>query len=123
MIVMIFEFAVIDVEMADYLAHSASLREHLAGIEGFLSVERFASTATPGRFVAIGYFTDEDAVRRWRNLPEHRRAQSLGRSRYFSGYRLVMAEALRDYSHDLRSDAPGDSKTFHRNAGERHVRS
>ncbi len=113
MIVMVFEFSVREGEMDDYLRTSSMLREHLEGIEGFVSVERFASTATPGKFVAIGYFENEQAVTHWRNLPEHRRAQALGRNRFFSGYRLVMAEAIRDYSHHLREQAPEDSQRFH----------
>jgi len=83
----------------------------LAEIQGFISVERFASQTTDGRFVAIGYFETEEAVAKWRNLQAHRRAQALGRSRFFSSYRLVMAQSLRDYTHDYRDQAPSYSKT------------
>lgn len=110
MLAMIFEFTVRDGQMDDYLATSAALREHLAGIDGFVSIERFASEAQIGRFVAIGYFRSEDSVRAWRNLPQHRRAQALGRREYFSAYRLVMAEVQRDYTNDLRHQAPVDSR-------------
>lgn len=110
MIVMVFEFNVAPEEYESYLKESADLRQHLAEIDGFISVERFESQTAPGRFVAIGYFESEEAVTRWRNLPAHRRAQALGRSRFFTSYRLVMAEALRDYTHDLRDAAPLDSR-------------
>lgn len=113
MIVMVFEFTVAPDSYDDYLAHSIGLRPHLARIDGFISVERFESPTAPGKFVAIGYFEHEEAVAQWRNLPEHRRAQALGRSRFFTSYRLVMAEALRDYSHTLRDQAPSDSKRVH----------
>lgn len=113
MIVMVFEFTVPDNHMDEYQRESMEVRQHLADIEGFISVERFASTATPGNFVAIGYFEDEDAVTQWRSLPQHRRVQALGRTRLFSRYRLVMAETLRDYSHELREQAPGDSRAAH----------
>jgi heme-degrading monooxygenase HmoA len=113
MIVMVFEFDVEPGEYEAYLAESADLRPHLAQIEGFVSVERFESQVTPGRFVAIGYFESEAAVAQWRNLPAHRRAQALGRSRFFTRYRLVMAKALRDYTHDLRDSAPADSRDAH----------
>lgn len=113
MIVMVFEFEVAAHELDDYLRESADLRQHLATIEGFISVERFESAARPGRFVAIGYFEDEEAVGRWRNLPEHRRAQALGRSRFFAGYRLVMADVKRDYTRHLRATAPEDSNVAH----------
>lgn len=113
MIVMVFEFEVEAREYETYLQEAADLRAHLAQIDGFISVERFESQATPGRFVAIGYFSDEDAVARWRNLPVHRRAQTLGRNRFFTGYRLVMAHVLRDYTHALRDTAPADSRRAH----------
>jgi heme-degrading monooxygenase HmoA len=113
MIVMVFEFTVPDDQLEEYQRESTELRRHLAGIEGFISVERFASTAAPGKFVAIGYFEDEEAVTRWRKLPQHRRAQALGRTRFFSRYRLVMAAALRDYSHELREQVPADSRDAH----------
>lgn len=115
MIVMIFEFTVVADQMDAYLRESTALREHLAGIPGFISVERFASQTVSDSFVAIGYFEDEEAVAKWRNLPEHRRAQSLGRYCLFSRYRLVMAKALRDYTHDLREQAPADSTAAHGN--------
>jgi heme-degrading monooxygenase HmoA len=110
---MVFEFEVEPREYDSYLEEAAGLRPCLAQVDGFVSVERFESQATPGRFVAIGYFRDEDAVARWRNLPEHRRVQALGRSRFFAGYRLVMAHVLRDYTHHLRDTVPADSKLVH----------
>jgi heme-degrading monooxygenase HmoA len=113
MIVMVFEFDVKADRMDEYSHASVELRRHLSGIAGFISVERFASSAVSGRFVAIGYFEDEDAVTRWRNLPEHRHAQEAGRTRFFSRYRLVMAKALRDYAHDRGEQRPTDSCTAH----------
>jgi len=116
MIVMIFEYQ-FDPDATDvyeeYLAKSAEVRTHLSGIEGFHSVERFASPDQPGKFVAIGYFEDEAAVEEWRNLPEHREAQELGRQRFFTDYRLCMAEVTRDYSKHDREAVPDDSRSIH----------
>ena len=117
MIVMVFEFEVEPQEYENYLTEAADLRPGLAQVDGFVSVERFESQAAPGRFVAVGYFRDEDAVARWRNLPAHRRAQALGRSRFFTGYRLVMAHVLRDYTHGARDTAPADSRRAHDGQG------
>lgn len=113
MIVMVFEYEVLEEQMDMYLHESNELRQYLGMIDGFLSVERFSSSTTPGRFAAIGYFESEEAVAQWRNLPEHRRAQALGRKRLFSNYRLVMAEAIRDYTHENRDQAPVDSQLAH----------
>lgn len=113
MIVMVFEYEVPAEQMDEYLHASTQLRRHLGSIEGLVSVERFSSAATPGRYVAIAYFETEEAVTQWRNLPEHRHAQALGRKRLFTRYRLVMAEAVRDYTHDMRDQAPADSQRAH----------
>lgn len=68
--------------------------------------------------MTIGYFEDENAVTEWRNLAEHRRAKALGRTRYFKNYRLIMAEVVRDYTHDLRrNSAPDDSNKAHWGTG------
>ena len=48
-------------------------------------------------------------MRKWRNLAEHRAAQAKGRGGIFSGYRLRVANVLRDYSHAERGQAPRDS--------------
>lgn len=39
---------------------------------------------------------------RWREHPEHREAQRLGRERWFREYRITVCDAVRDYS--LRND-------------------
>ena len=115
MIAMIFEFWMTpgDDVFADYSETSGELRTLLSDVAGFGGVERFESCAEPGKFVAIGFFDDEAAVTRWRNDPTHRRAQELGRSRYFTGYRLRMAEVVRDYGHGDRTSAPADSNDHH----------
>jgi heme-degrading monooxygenase HmoA len=113
---MIFEFwlDLADTEThQEYLRESARLRELLAEIEGFRGIERYESSSEPGKFVAIGFFDSEAAVTAWRNLPEHRRAQVLGRDRFFTNYRLRMAEVVRDYGPGDRAQAPADSRTAH----------
>lgn len=121
MIVMIFEFTVVPERYEEYLCEAAQLREQLDKIDGFVSVERFESKATPGKFVAIGYFETEESVTQWRTLPEHRRVQALGREKWFSDYRLVMATAIRDYTGTQRDEAPEDSRRFHDTAPADHL--
>ena len=114
--VMIFEFWFDPADEAayqEYLRESARLRELLPSVDGFLGIERFASEKEPRHYMAIAYFRDEAAVAAWRNDPDHRRAQGLGRSRFFSGYRLRMATVTRDYGPDDRDDAPADSRQAH----------
>lgn len=49
----------------------------------------------------------------WRNTPEHRRVQALGRDRLFTRYRLRMANVTRDYDGEDRAEAPADSRRVH----------
>ncbi|WP_419902922.1 antibiotic biosynthesis monooxygenase family protein [Kiloniella sp.] len=113
MIVMVFEYRVEDDFYDEYLKEAMDLRPHLKEIEGFVSIERFESKTEPGKFVSIGYFEDEEAVTAWRNTPQHRRVQALGRKRLLKDYRLCMADVSRDYSMTRRGDAPQDSKMVH----------
>ena len=113
MILMVFEYRVHEEHYDEYLAEASALRPHLDDIDGFHSIERFESKTEPGKFVSIGYFENEDAVTAWRNTPEHRRVQALGRKRLLVDYRLNMAEVIRDYSMNNRSEAPIDSQKIH----------
>ena len=113
---MIFEFS-FDVNdpstYEEYVTEAAQLRELLPSADGFEGIKRFESVSEPGSFVAIAFFRDEAAVAQWRNTPEHRRVQVLGRDRFFTTYRLRMAEVVRDYGRLERTDAPSDSRAFH----------
>jgi heme-degrading monooxygenase HmoA len=96
-----------------YLDLAAELRPHLAGIDGFVSVERFESLTEPGKILSLSVWRDEEALTSWRRLAEHRTAQALGRGRMFRDYRLRVAGVLRDYGMDERSQAPADSRALH----------
>lgn len=98
----------------EYLTEAAHLKETvLPSPDGFFGIERFSSLSEPGKFISIGFFRDEDAVTAWRNTPEHRRVQALGRGKFFTNYRLRMAEVTRDYSKNDRAEAPRDSRKIH----------
>ena len=97
----------------EYLDLAASLRPELERIEGFISIERFASLTTEGKILSLSVWRDEDAVRRWRNLAEHRAAQARGRAGIFADYRLRVAGVIRDYGMTDRREAPADSRSVH----------
>ena len=114
MIAVIFEVTAADEgRQGDYLAIAAALRGDLEATDGFLSVERFQSLATPGKILSLSFFRDEAAVRDWRNRTAHRQAQAAGRGGVFADYRLRVAEVLRDYGMTARDEAPGDSRARH----------
>ena len=97
-----------------YLEAAARLKPLVEAQDGFISIERFESVTQPGKFVSISYWRDEEAVRKWRNVEEHRRVQEASRKSIFTDYRLKVAKVLRDYGKDAdRADAPGDSRAAH----------
>ncbi len=96
-----------------YLGLAADLKPLLAGIEGFISIERFESLANPGKLLSLSFWRDEAAVKAWRNTEEHRQAQAAGRGGVFAGYRLRIAHVVRDYGLTERTEAPADSRAAH----------
>lgn len=116
MIAVIFEVEPSAEGHATYLQTAASLRERLEAMDGFISVERFESLSTPGKLLSLSFWRDEEAVARWRTLPEHRQAQSAGRAGVFAHYRLRVAAVLRDYGLHERAEAPADSRACHAGA-------
>ena len=90
----------------DYLDIAARLRPELERIDGFISVERFESLSQPGKILSLSFWRDEASVARWRQHEEHRAAQRAGRGGIFRGYRLRVAQIMRDYGMDRREEAP-----------------
>jgi heme-degrading monooxygenase HmoA len=113
MIAVIFEVEPAKGQRDSYLDIAARLKPELEAIDGFISVERFESLATPGKMLSLSFFRDEEAAATWRNTEDHRRAQAAGRGGVFSDYRLRVAAVLRDYGMTQRDGAPEDSRTVH----------
>lgn len=113
MIAVIFEVEPAPGHEQDYLDTAARLRTELERADGFLSIERFASLAQPGKILSLSFWRDEAAVQAWRNREPHRAAQALGRAAYFANYRLRVASVIRDYGMDEREQAPADSRSIH----------
>lgn len=114
MIAVIFEVRPADGRAGEYFDLAASLRSDLEKIDGFLSIERFESLATKGKYLSLSFWRDEKAVEAWRNLESHRKAQMKGRGGVFADYRLRVASVVRDYGMNARDDAPEDSRHHHR---------
>ena len=114
MIAIIFEVRPAPGQTDAYLDHAARMRPMVEAHDGFISVERFRSLTDPDKLLSLSFFRDEDAVMRWRNLPEHRTTQTAGRAGIFSDYRLRVAEVARDYGLHDRVQAPKDSLDIHR---------
>ena len=113
MIAVIFEFTPAEGRFSEYMDLVGTLRADLERAEGFISLERFESITTKGKFVSLQFWRDEESVRKWRNLQRHREAQAKGRAGIFRSYRLRIASVLRDYTRDERAQAPEDSVRVH----------
>lgn len=107
MIAVIFEVEPEDGQMEHYLDVAAAMRPLAERVDGFLGVERFESLTNPGKLLSLSFFRDEAAVAEWRQLTQHRSAQAKGRGGIFAGYRLRVAQVIRDYGMHEREEAPG----------------
>ena len=113
MIAVIFEVWPKAGKAAEYCDLAASLKPTLETIDGFISIERFESVTTRGKFLSLSFWRDEAAVQAWRNVEGHRMVQTKGRSEIFADYRIRVAGVMRDYGMNARDDAPADSRAAH----------
>ena len=113
MMAVIFEVEIAEGRQDEYLALAAELKAELVTMDGFVSIERFQSLATPGKLLSLSFWRDEAAVAAWRARPHHRAAQVAGRAAVFADYRLRVAEVRRDYGMVERDQAPPDSRQQH----------
>jgi heme-degrading monooxygenase HmoA len=113
MLAVIFEVWPAEGRAGEYFDLAAALKPDLEKIDGFISIERFQSLATPGKFLSLSFWRDEEAIRAWREMERHRAAQAMGRAGVFADYRLRVASVLRDYGMQERAQAPRDSRDRH----------
>jgi heme-degrading monooxygenase HmoA len=113
MIAVIFEVWPAEGRKDDYLRLAGALREELVATDGFISIERFQSLTDAGKLLSLSVWRDEEAVKAWRNKPQHRAAQAAGRGGIFADYRLRIAAVIRDYGMSERAQAPADSRQAH----------
>lgn len=113
MIAVIFEVWPVENRAGEYFDLAAGLRPLLEEIEGFISIERFESLATKGKYLSLSFWRDEESIRTWRNIEEHRTVQEKGRRSVFAEYRIRVASVVRDYGFDERDEAPEDSRSAH----------
>ena len=113
MLAVIFEVWPAEGQAAEYFNLAAALKADVEEIDGFVSIERFQSLASPGKFLSLSVWRDEEAIRAWRALEGHRAAQSKGRGGVFADYRLRVATVIRDYGMHECATAPQDSRDIH----------
>lgn len=96
--VVVFEVTVKPEVGQRYFDLAAELRPELEKIDGFVSVERFESLATPNKYVSLSFWRDEAALVQWREKDNHLKAQMLGKSEIFADFRISVADVVRQYT-------------------------
>ncbi len=88
-----------------YGAAAARMLELAAAEEGFLGVESVRDAA--GRGITISYWRDLDAIRRWRDHPEHAAVRAEGRRTWYEHFRVRVCRVERDEGGGRDPDALG----------------
>ena len=109
MFAVIFEVKPKDEGKNEYLKIASELREYLKNQDGFISIERFQSLMEDDKILSLSFWRDEESMKKWRNMLEHRTAQKKGREDLFHSFRIRVAQVVRDYSESDRAEAPEDS--------------
>ncbi len=100
MIAVIFEVVPHEGRADDYFSTAASLKAEVEAIDGFVSVERYESLTTPGKYLSISLWRNEDAVKTWRENMRHQAAQATGKGEIFAHYHIRITDIVREYSFD-----------------------
>lgn len=92
-----------DADVAAYDRIDARMFELVQTIPGFVSVRSYR--ADDGDQISLTRFESADALRVWREHPEHREAQRRGRDEFLAAYDVEVCEVTRSY--DFGRAAPG----------------
>ncbi len=84
-----------DAEANGYPAMADRMEERARAMPGFLDIKTY--TAADGERVSIVVFDNRAHHDAWRGDPEHRRAQQLGRTDFYSEYSITVCEQLRHH--------------------------
>ena len=82
---------------AQYETLADRIHPEVYSVDGFISVEGYESRSEPGKRLSLSLWRDEDAVRAWRQHPEHARIMQQAKKEIFSSYRITVSSCIRDY--------------------------
>lgn len=99
MVVSIFRSRIRPENETEYQALAAEMLELARAMPGFLAYRFFSSE--DGERCSIVEFESLEELHAWRDEPRHRKAQQLGRERFYTGYSLCVAEPIRESSFQL----------------------
>ncbi|MBB5104057.1 antibiotic biosynthesis monooxygenase family protein [Streptomyces spectabilis] len=88
-----------------YAETSQRMDELVETLPGFLGAD---SAGTPGGLaITVAYFRDLDAIKAWRDDPEHRVARKRGREEWFERYVVHVGKVERSYGGQRRAGVAG----------------
>jgi len=99
MVVTVFRSRVRPDNAAEYMKMAAKMKELAEAMPGYLSHKGF--TAEDGERCTIVEFESEETHRAWAELPAHRKAQQLGRERFYSEFSIHVCQPMRSNSFKL----------------------
>jgi len=56
--------------------------------------------------VTVSYWQNEASIKVWRDHPEHQKAQTLGREKWYSCFDLQVAHVVRTYAFEKEHESP-----------------
>jgi len=89
-------------DTAAYEAAFVHMVELVSQIPGFVSIDGFA--AEDGTELAVARFETEEAIRIWRDQPDHIQTRERGRREFFAAYDITIAEEKHHYDWSLDRD-------------------
>src|SRR5437667_6884346 len=94
-----------------YRKTSRRMHELVEQIPGFISIKAY--TGEDGEEIDLVRFANEEALRTWKEQPEHLEAQSRGREEFYDRYSVQACKVVRDYEFridDLERSLEADRK-------------
>jgi heme-degrading monooxygenase HmoA len=86
-------------ELDEAYAETAARLRDLA-INKYGCVE-FTAMSEGSQEIAISYWKNLDQIKAWKQDPEHRTAQKMGRSKWYKSYQVQVVEVIRDYGKSM----------------------
>ncbi|MCG8589051.1 MAG: antibiotic biosynthesis monooxygenase [Proteobacteria bacterium] len=94
MVITVFRSRIRAENAPEFYELAAQLKKRAEAMPGFLSYKVF--TGEDGERCSIVEFESHEELLAWRNLPEHREAQQVGRERYYEEYTLHVTQPVRE---------------------------
>src|SRR5262249_28405717 len=82
------------IDEQEYGQRAARLFEIVSAMPGFEGIRSYA--AEDGEHVSLIEFDSLESLAAWRDHPEHRIAQELGKEKYYAEYHLQICELVRE---------------------------